>query len=125
VKSAQKQATWASTSRRSPRMSTSLVILAMVFVLVKGSMLGGTNLVSYLTTTTRWYGDSCKTPVQESVRSIFTVFKQKAPKSTEGSPPGVGKDKKPSAAKNFSLKFSRRVKNATPTMTSSLVAPVT
>jgi hypothetical protein len=34
-------------------------------------------------------------------------------------------DKKPSAAKNFSTKFSRRVKNSTPTATSSLVAPVT
>jgi hypothetical protein len=28
-------------------------------------------------------GDSSKTPVQESVRSIFTVFKEKAPKPTE------------------------------------------
>jgi hypothetical protein len=34
-------------------------------------------------------------------------------------------DKKPSAVKNFSLKFSRRVKNATSAMTSSPVAPVT
>jgi hypothetical protein len=34
-------------------------------------------------------------------------------------------DKKPSRAENFSMKFSRRVKNDTPTMTSSLVAPVT
>jgi hypothetical protein len=33
-------------------------------------------------------------------------------------------DKKPSAADNFSIKFSQRVKNATPTATSSLVAPV-
>jgi hypothetical protein len=30
-------------------------------------------------------GDSSKTPTQESVRSIFTVFKEKALKSTEGS----------------------------------------
>jgi hypothetical protein len=30
-------------------------------------------------------GDSSKTPIQESVRSIFTVFKEKALKSTEGS----------------------------------------
>jgi hypothetical protein len=51
-------------------------------------------------------GDSSKTPIQESVRSIFTVFKEKAPKSTEGSLGGVGKDKKPNAAKNFSTKFS-------------------
>ncbi len=70
-------------------------------------------------------GDFSKTPVQESVRSIFTVFKEKAPKSTEGSLGGVGKDKKPSAAKDFSMKFSRRVKNATPAVTSSPVAPVT
>jgi hypothetical protein len=37
-------------------------------------------------------GDSSKTPVQESVRSIFTVFKEKAPKSTKESLEGVGKD---------------------------------
>jgi hypothetical protein len=30
-------------------------------------------------------GDSSKTPVQGSVRSIFTVFKEKAPIPTEGS----------------------------------------
>jgi hypothetical protein len=70
-------------------------------------------------------GDSSKTPIQESVRSIFTMFKEKAPKSTEGSLGRVGKDKKPSAAENFSMKFSQRVKNATPTMTSSPVALVT
>jgi hypothetical protein len=34
-------------------------------------------------------------------------------------------DKKPSAIENFSTKFSQRIKNATPAMTSSLVAPVT
>jgi hypothetical protein len=33
-------------------------------------------------------------------------------------------DKKPSAAENFSMKFSRRVKNATPVATRSPVAPV-
>jgi hypothetical protein len=33
-------------------------------------------------------------------------------------------DKKPSAAENFSMKFSQCVKNATPTTTSSPVAPV-
>ncbi len=32
-------------------------------------------------------------------------------------------DKKPSAAENFSKKFSRRVKNATPVVTRSPVAP--
>jgi hypothetical protein len=57
-------------------------------------------------------GDSSKTPIQESVRSIFTVFKEKAPKPAEGSLGGVGKDKKPSTVKNFSMKFSRHVKNA-------------
>jgi hypothetical protein len=51
-------------------------------------------------------GDSSKTPFQESVRSIVIVFEEKAPKPTEGSLGGVGKDKKPSAAKNFSPKFS-------------------
>jgi hypothetical protein len=34
-------------------------------------------------------------------------------------------DKKPSTAKNFSMKFSRCVKNATPTVTSSPDTPVT
>jgi hypothetical protein len=43
-------------------------------------------------------GDSSKTPIQESVRSIFTMFKEKAPKPTEVSLGGVSKDKKPSAA---------------------------
>jgi hypothetical protein len=70
-------------------------------------------------------GDSSKTPVQECVRSNFTMFKEKAPKSTEGSLGGVSKDKKPSAAEDFSTKFSRRVKNATPAVTSSPVASVT
>jgi hypothetical protein len=59
------------------------------------------------------------------VRSIFTVFKEKALKTTEGSLGGVGKDKKSSAAKNFSTKFSPLVNNATPAVTSSPVAPVT
>jgi hypothetical protein len=51
-------------------------------------------------------GDSSKTPVQESVRSMFTVFKEKTPKLTEGSLGGVGKDKEPSTGENFSPKFS-------------------
>jgi hypothetical protein len=34
-------------------------------------------------------------------------------------------DNKPSAAENFALKFSRRIKNATSAVTSSPVAPVT
>jgi hypothetical protein len=70
-------------------------------------------------------GVSSKTTVQESVRSISTVFKEKAPKSTEGSPRGVGKDKKPSTAENVSTKFSRRVKNATPAVISSPITPLT
>jgi hypothetical protein len=69
--------------------------------------------------------DSSKTPVQESVSSIFTVFKEKAPKPTEGTLGGVSKDKKPSAAENSSTKFSRCIKNAMPAVTSSPVAPVT
>jgi hypothetical protein len=33
-------------------------------------------------------------------------------------------DKKPSAAENFSMKFSRRVKNATPVVIRSPISPV-
>jgi hypothetical protein len=64
-------------------------------------------------------------PLFKSVRSIFTVCKEKAPKSTEGSLGGVGKDKKPNAAEDFSTKFSRHVKNTTPTAISSPVTPMT
>jgi hypothetical protein len=39
------------------------------------------------------------------VGSIFTVFKENAPKSTKGSLGGDGKDKKPSIAEEFSTKF--------------------
>jgi hypothetical protein len=53
------------------------------------------------------------------------MFKEKAPKSTEGSLGGVGNDEKPSAAEDFSIKFSRRIKNTTPAATSSTVALVT
>jgi hypothetical protein len=42
--------------------------------------------------------DSSKTPVQENVWSIFTVFMEKAPKPTEGSLGGVGKDKNATSA---------------------------
>jgi hypothetical protein len=70
-------------------------------------------------------GGSSNTPIQESVRSIFTVFKEKTLKSTEGSLGGVGRDKEPNAAEIFSTKSSRRVKNATPAATSSPVALVT
>jgi hypothetical protein len=69
--------------------------------------------------------DSSKTPVQESVKSIFTIFREKAPKPSEGSLGGTGKDKKPSVAKNFSPKFSRRVKTTTSGVTSSPVMPAT
>jgi hypothetical protein len=50
-------------------------------------------------------GDSSKTPIQESVRSIFTMFKKKAPKSAKGSLGGISKDKKPNAARDFSTNF--------------------
>jgi hypothetical protein len=50
-------------------------------------------------------GDTSKAAVQESVRSIFIVFKENALKSTEGSLGGVGRDKKPSAVENFTVKF--------------------
>jgi hypothetical protein len=70
-------------------------------------------------------GGSSKTSIQESVRSIFTVFKENALKSTEGSLGGVGRDKKPSAAENFSMKSSRCVKNVMPATTSSLVMAAT
>ncbi len=66
-------------------------------------------------------GDSSKTPVQENVRSIFTVFKEKAPKPAEGSLGGVGKDKKSSTTENF----SRSIKNATSPVTSSPITLVT
>jgi hypothetical protein len=45
--------TWASTTRQSLKMSTLLVIPSMIFVLIKASMLGGTNPASLLTTTNR------------------------------------------------------------------------
>jgi hypothetical protein len=70
-------------------------------------------------------GDSSNTPIQESVRSIFTVFKEKTLKSTEGSLGGVDRDKKSSATENFFAKFSRCVKNVMLAATSSPVAPMT
>jgi hypothetical protein len=54
-------------------------------------------------------GGSSKTLIQESVGSIFTVFKKNALKSTEGFLGGVDRDKKPSATDNFSMKFSWRI----------------
>jgi hypothetical protein len=76
-------------------------------------------------------GDQSQSPIQESVKSIFTVCKGKTPKSTRGSLGGVGPenamtpDKKPSAAENFSLKSTQCIKDATSAVTSSRVAPVT
>jgi hypothetical protein len=70
-------------------------------------------------------GDPSQSPVQEGVRSIFTMFKENAPKPTKGSLGGVGKDKKPSTAENFSMKFSQCIKNVTHAATSSLVASAT
>jgi hypothetical protein len=76
-------------------------------------------------------GDPSQSPVQESMKSIFTVFIGKAPKSPGVSLGGVSPgnamtpDKEPSAAKNFSAKSTRRVKDATSTATSSPVTPAT
>jgi hypothetical protein len=63
------------------------------------------------------------------VKSIFTVFKGKAPKSTRGSLEGVSPgnammpDKEPNAVENFLAKSTRCVKDATSAATSSPVAP--
>jgi hypothetical protein len=70
-------------------------------------------------------GDPSQSPVQEGVRSIFTMFKENAPKPTKGSLGGVGKDKKPSTAENFSMKFSQCIKNVMHAATSSLIASAT
>jgi hypothetical protein len=76
-------------------------------------------------------GDPSQSPVQESMKSIFTVFKENASKYTGGSLGGVGSgnamtlDKEPSAAENFSAKSIRCVKDATSAVTSSPVAPAT
>jgi hypothetical protein len=65
------------------------------------------------------------------VKSIFTVFKEKAPKSTGGSLGGVGPgnamtlNKEPSAAMNFSAKSTQCVKDATSVATNSQVALAT
>jgi hypothetical protein len=76
-------------------------------------------------------GDPSQSPIQESVKSIFTMFKGKAPKSTGGYLGGVGLgnamtlDKEPSAAENFSAKSTGHDKVATSATTSSPVAPAT
>jgi hypothetical protein len=73
--------------------------------------------------------DPSQSPVQDSVKSICTVFKGKPPKSTGGSLGGVGlgnvmtPDKEPSAAENSSAKSTWRIKDATSAATSSPVAP--
>jgi hypothetical protein len=65
------------------------------------------------------------------MKSIFTVLKRKAPKSTGGSLGGVvlgyamTPNKEPSAAENFSAKSTQRVKDATSATTSSPVALAT
>jgi hypothetical protein len=75
-------------------------------------------------------GDPSQSPIKESVKSFFTVFKGKASKSTGGSL-GVGlgntmtPDKEPYAVMNFSAKSTRHVKDATSATTSSLVVPAT
>jgi hypothetical protein len=72
-------------------------------------------------------GDPSQSPIQESVKSIFTVFKGKEPKSTGGSLGGVGlgnamtSDKEASATENFSMKSTQHVKDATSARTSSPV----
>jgi hypothetical protein len=76
-------------------------------------------------------GDPSKSPVQESMKSIFTMFKGKPPKSTGGSLGGVGLGnvmtpyKEPSVAENFSTKSTQRVKDATSAATNSPVTLVT
>jgi hypothetical protein len=75
--------------------------------------------------------DPSQSPVQESMNSIFTVFKGNTPKSTRGSLGGVGPgnamapDKEPSAVDNFLTKSTHHVKDATSAATSSPVAPAT
>jgi hypothetical protein len=46
-------------------------------------------------------GDSSKIPVPENVRSIFIVFKEKAPKSTKGSLAGVVTIRSPAQPRFF------------------------
>jgi hypothetical protein len=73
------------------------------------------------------YGDPSQSPVQESVKSIFILFKGKAPKSTRGVGPGnaMTPDKEPSAVENFSVKSTRHINDATSAATRSLIAPAT
>jgi hypothetical protein len=65
------------------------------------------------------------------MKSIFTLFMGKAPKSNVGSLGGVGlgnamtPDTEPSTTENFSAKSTRRVKDATLAVTGSPVALAT
>jgi hypothetical protein len=76
-------------------------------------------------------GDPCQSTVQESMKSIFTLFMGKAPKSNVGSLGGVGlgnamtPNTEPSTTENFSAKSTRRVKDATLAVTGSPVALAT
>jgi hypothetical protein len=76
-------------------------------------------------------GDPSQRPVQESVKSTFTMFKGKAPKSTRGSLGRVGPgnamtpNKEPSVAENFLAKSTRLIKDATSATTSSQVTLAT
>jgi hypothetical protein len=76
-------------------------------------------------------GDPSQSPIQESVKSMFTMFKGKAPKSTGGFLGGVSPrnamtpDKEPSAAENCSVKSTQCVKDATLAMRSSAVTAAT
>jgi hypothetical protein len=75
--------------------------------------------------------DPSQSPIQESMKSIFTVFKGKTPKTTGGSLGGFSPgnamtpDKEPSVAENFSVKSTWRVKDATSAATSSPLALAT
>jgi hypothetical protein len=64
---------WASTVRWSPRTSTLLGIPTMVFVLIKASMLGGTNIVSRSTTTNKVVWGKTSTEVNLLSRILFGV----------------------------------------------------
>jgi hypothetical protein len=68
-----KHATWASTAQRSLRISISLVIPTMVFILFKASMLGGTNPVSYSTTANKVVWGRTSTEVNLLSRILFGV----------------------------------------------------
>jgi hypothetical protein len=68
-----KQATWASTARWSPRMSTLLVIPTMIFILIKASMLGGTSPISRSTTANKVVWGRTSTEVNLLSRILFGI----------------------------------------------------